>query len=374
MMTTVLREAAPDLAHAHADYDAGRYADALLQARALEGGVSGPPDGATLRLHCLAAYRLGELDEAAAVALRLVALTAHDERAQALRFDVLAVSVMAAAELARFDQAIEHLHLVQQFAARAGTQAEFVRGRGTMARCFALLGDPWAAQRLLAELVGQFQGAGGEPGLEATVRVSHASVCLQLARMARQGGDAAACSEAIDHAQASVERTREIALQLGQQCIASFADVHAAELALLKGHHDGALVLVERALAEADDAQLWAHARQLRLLEAEALQLHGDADAAFDALCTVGRQLGDGHEIGVRIRYHSQLQRVLAARGDSVAALEHLERARTLAQFRQYRQARAQSRFLRARLELEHLYRYRAETNGARHSRPAPLS
>jgi hypothetical protein len=66
-----------------------------------------------------------------------------------------------------------------------------------------------------------------------------------------------------------------------------------------------------------------------------------------------------------RIRYHSQLQRVLAARGDNVAALDHFERARSLAQYRQYRQARAQSRFLRARLELEHLYRFRADTTAA---------
>ena len=40
-------------------------------------------------------------------------LTASNERAQTLRFDVLTVSVVASAELARFDQSIEHLRLVQ---------------------------------------------------------------------------------------------------------------------------------------------------------------------------------------------------------------------------------------------------------------------
>ncbi len=360
------RSSAADLATTQADYDAGRYLAALQQARALDrDDVGAAADGAALRLRCLAAYRLGELDESAAAALRLVLLAERDERAQALRFDVLTVSVVASAELARFDQSIEHLRLVQQAAARAGTHTDFMRGRGTMANCFALLGDPWAAQRLLAELVGQFQAGSSQPRLEATVRGNHASVCLQIARLARQGDDTAGCDEALDHALASIERTREIAGALQDQRVGAFADVHAAELALLRGQHDSALTLLEGAVSHADAAGLWAHARQLRLLEAEALQSRGDSAAALGLLQTVGERLDDGHELGARIRYHSQLQRVLAARGDNVSALDHFERARSLAQFRQYRQARAQSRFLRARLELEHLYRFRADTNSA---------
>lgn len=353
-----------DLASAKADYDAGRYISAVQRARRLD--TDDPAaDGAALRLRCLAAYRLGELDEAAAAAQRLVALTSSRDRAQALRFDVLTVSVVASAELARFDQSIEHLRLVQQAAARAGTHTDFMRGRGTMANCFALLGDPWAGQRLLAELVGQFQAGASEPRLEATVRTNHASMSLQIARLARQGDDAAGCDEALEHALASIERTRDIAAQLQDPRIGAFADVHAAEWALLCGEHDSALALLEGAVAHADAAGLWAHARQLRLLEAEALQSRGDSSAALALLTTVGERLDDGHELGARIRYHSQLQRVLAARGDSATALLHFERARTLAQYRQYRQARAQSRFLRARLELEHLYRYRAEASAA---------
>jgi hypothetical protein len=352
------------LARAQLDYDAGRYISALQAARALDAPHLGA-DSTAMRLRCLAAYRLGELDESASAALRLVAPATTDERVQALRFDVLAVSVVASAELARFDQSIEHLRLVQQAASRAGSHTEFMRGRGTMANCFALLGDPWAGQRLLAELAGQFQGDTSEPRLEATVRSNHASVSLQIARLARQGGDAPGCAEALEHALASIERTREIALLLNDQRIGAFADVHAAELALLHGEHGSALALLEGAVAHADVAGLWAHARQLRLLEAEALQSRGDSDAALALLHSVGKHLNDGHELGARIRYHSQLQRVLAARGDSMAALEHFERARTLAQYRQYRQSRAQSRFLRARLELEHLYRFRADTTSS---------
>jgi hypothetical protein len=185
-------------------------------------------------------------------------------------------------------------------------------------------------------------------------------VCLQVARSARQGGDEAACAEAVDHASASIERAREIARERADNRVASFADVHAAEVALLRGEAAPALALLEGAVAQADAAGLWAHARQLRLLEAEALLMCGDTAGARARLDAVAARLDAGHELGARIRWHAQMQRALAAAGDSAGALAQLEQARALAQLRQYRQAHAQSRYLRARLELEHMYRFRS--------------
>lgn len=260
---------------------------------------------------------------------------------------------------------MEHLQLLQSAASRAGTLSDFVRARGTAANCFALLGDPWAGQRLLGELAGMFVGGGPEPRLEATVRTNHASVCLQIARLARQGGDVAACDEALEHAAASLERAREIAHQIADTRVAAFADVHAAELALLRGRAEAALALLEGAIAAADQADLWAHSRQLRLLEAEAWLGTGEAGRAKAYLAEVGARLNAGHELGARIRYHSQLQRVFSAEGDAGAALAQIERARALAQYHQFRQAHAQSRCLRARLEQEHLYRFRGSGTGA---------
>jgi hypothetical protein len=336
-------------------YEQGRYEQVLQSARAED--EAGLPAGT--RMRCLAAYRLGELDESAAAAQRLIALAQQGGDSAAARFDVLAVSVVAAGELARFEQAIEHLQLLQAAATRAGSLSDFVRGRGTTATCFALLGDPWAAQRLFSELVGLFQAGSPERRLEATVRTNHASVCLQIARLARQGGDASACDEALEHAAASLERTREIARESEDARVAAFADVHAAELSLLRGQAAPALALLDGAVANADAAGLWAHARQLRLLEAEALLAQGSTDGARSLLDAVAQRLNSGHELGARIRWHAQMQRVLSAKGDSVGALSQLEQARALAQYRQYRQAHAQSRYLRTRLELEHLYRMR---------------
>jgi hypothetical protein len=304
----------------------------------------------------------------------MVAAVPSDDSNAAARFDVLAVSVVASGELARFDQSIAHLKLLLPLAARADSLTEFVRGRGTAAACFSLLGDPWAGQRLLAELVGLFQGGTPERQLESKVRTNHASVCLQLARLARHGGDSTGADEALELASASLERAREIAHEIGDERTAASDDVHAAELSLLRGDAATALRLLAGTVAHADAAGLTAHARQLRLLEAEARYSSGDIAGAHDMLDALHERLREGHEIGVRIGYHTQRQRVFSAQGNPASALAHLEQARSLAQYLQYRQSRAQSQHLRARLELEHMYRYRAGAAQGRSSRPGGLA
>jgi hypothetical protein len=234
-----------------------------------------------------------------------------------------------------------------------------VRARGTAANAFALLGDPWAAQRLLSELIGLFQGFTNEPRLEAQVRGNHASVCVQVARMARAGGDGAASDDAFDLAEASIARTREIAAATGEARIAAFADVHAAECALLRARGREALALLGPAVAQAEARGLPAHLRQLRLLEAEALLVQGEAPAALHRLAAVAASVTPRHELAVRIRLHALLHDAHLHTGAEAAAREHLARARGLEALRHFRQLHAQSRFARTRLELEHLYRYR---------------
>lgn len=372
-MSAELQPAACDLPSAQAAYDEGRYAEALAAARALD--IESPTfDAGAMRLRCLAAWRAGEVDEAARTAQRMVAAAGSDESTAAARFDVLAVSVVAAGELARFDQSIAHLKLLLPLAARADTLTEFVRGRGTAATCFSLLGDPWAGQRLLSELVGLFQGGTPERLLEAKVRTNHASVCLQIARLAQRSGDPSGADEALELAGASLERAREIVPQTGDERGSASIEVHAAELSLLQGEPVTALRLLEGTVAHADAAGLAGHARQLRLLEAEARQSTGDTAGAQATLEALHERLREGHEIGVRIRYHEQQQRVCNARADPASELVHLERARSLAQYLQYRQSRAQSQHLRTRLELEHMYRYRAGVAQGRNSRPGSLA
>jgi tetratricopeptide (TPR) repeat protein len=350
---------------ARSAFEIGRFDTALATLRQLPLQAAAPAERIEAqRLHCLSAYRLGELDEAADEARAVVGMGAGAGQGDAApdhpgRFDVLTVGVVAAGELARYDESLEHLRALLALASRAGHLTAHVRGRGSAAVCFTLLGDPWAGRRVLAELIGLFQGLPDQTRLEATARNNHASVCLQIARMAVQGADTEASADAAEHARASMERLREIAALLSDARLVAFADVHEGELALLCGHTAQALPLLTDALARAEEAGLWAHTRQLHLLVAEALVQGADASAALTHLAAVGAKLGPGHELGARIRHHALLHRAHAALGHDAKALHHLERARELADYRHYRQQHAQSRFLRARLEMEHLYPYR---------------
>jgi len=267
--------------------------------------------------------------------------------------------VLAAGELLRFEQMLLHLRLALQTAQRGGTLAEWVRARGTAAAAFTLLGDPWAAWRLTAELAGTFQGLADQPRLETTARNNHCSTCLLLARMARAAGDPAAADEALAHAEASLRRMRELLALTRDSRGAAFADVNEADLALQQGGGARAIVLLRDAAEGAVARGLRGHARWLTLLEAEALVSVGDSEQALQRALPLIDQLGEGHGLAMRIRAHEVLHQACNATHEVAAARVHLAQAQALERQQRYCQLQVQSLHLRERLDLEHLYRFR---------------
>jgi hypothetical protein len=351
------------LAQAQRHYDAGRLLPALQTARQHDtDAVLEPARSEALRLRTLAAYRLGELDEAAGAALTLLDKFGGQAPTYPARSSVLAASVVAAAELARYEQALVHLQQMLSAAVR-GSFDDYVRARGTAATCFALLGDPWAAQRLQSELLGLFQGLPSESALEATVRNNHAAICLLIARIACDASEVESCGEALDHAEASIQRSVEIAGMRGDDRVRALADIHASELALLRGNAAAALAPLQLALDKATAAGLSAQERGLRVVLAEACIAAGQPARGVQLASQVDAALNAGHELGLRIRCRVALQQGYAALGDAAQALAQGARARSLEQYRAYHQLRTQSRYLRTRLELEHLYRYQASAS-----------
>ena len=364
----------PNLAAAQQAFDDGRLQPALAAARAASslGDPALRIDG--LRLRALAAFRLGELDEAADAAQDLLAQLGDNALTYPSRVQVLSVSVVAAGELGRFDQALTHLQQMLAVASRGGSLEDYVRARGTAAICFALLGDAWAGQRLLSELLGLFQGLPAEVPLEWATRNNHAGVSLRIARLARDGGDAPGCSEALDHAEASLQRSAEISRVARDAQQAAMADIHASELALLRDQPAAAAAQLQTALAHPDMALLSPLVTLSRVMLAEAFNGSGEPGRALALVQDVNAGLREGHQLGLRIRCAQQLQRACTATGADAQALAHAARARQLEQALLYRQLHAQSRFLRMRLELEHLYRYRASTSRGVTSRPGNLT
>lgn len=374
------------LAAAEQHYDQGRLDEALVAARqaselcaAAPGHAQAP---AAARLRCLAAFRVGEIAESAQAGIAFFEASAPPggvAASDAQRLDVACVSVVAAGETLRFDQMLAHLRIALQVAQRMGTLADWVRARGTAAAAFTLLGDPWAAQRLAAELAGTFQGLADQPRLETTARGNHCATSLVLARMARDAGDAVRAGEALAHAEASLARMRELVALTRDARGAAFADVHEAELALAQGGAARALSLLRgsgapgsppaKAPGEAASVGsaalargLRGHARWLALLEGEALVAVGHPAQAQQLLAPLQHALGadSGQDFAMRVQLHSVLHRASLALHEHAAARTHLEAVQALERQLRYRQLQAQSAHLRERLELEHMYRYRA--------------
>lgn len=350
-------------------YEDGRLADALAAARA-----AAPVNEDALQWQALAAFRLGEMTECADAAARLIAPNAATATLPPGWDSVLAVSVVAAGETLRFEQALPHLHAMLNAAKRHGDLTSYVRARGTAANCFALMGDPWAAQRLLAELAGFFMTSGNELALEATVRGNLCATYLLIARWARQAQDEPAVQEAMAHADTNVQRCRELAALMDAPRAKAFADVHAADIALLRGESEQALGLLAPALDAAQQAGLWAHVRALRLTQGKAALQAADLVLAQQALEAVAARLDEGHEISSRIRYHRAMQAWHAACARLAPSQEQAQLALALERRRHYAQFQAQSKYLRTRLELEHLYRYRSSRSASTSTRPGDLS
>lgn len=373
-MTTEPATAAAALAGAQASLDDGQLQQALSAARALAtGDAPAAVRIEALRVQAVAAFHLGEQGEAVDAVQALFERLGDDAVTYPLRSALLAVSAVASGELARFDESLAHLQQMLSVATRGGSFESYVRARGTAATCFALLGDPWAGQRLLSELLGLFQGLPSEAPLETAVRNSHASVCLRIARMARDAGDTAGGADAIEHANASLERVREVVRLTGDERRRALADIYTAEMILLRGDAVESASRLQQSIAHAEAVGQPAHVRFLRVMQAEALSTAGEPARALALLREAAPSIREGHCLGLRIRCAQQLQRACTAVGDHEEALGHAARSRSLEQYLLYRQMHAQSRFLRSRLELEHLYRYRASTSRGISSRPGAL-
>ena len=354
------------LDEARQEFDSGRYDRALALLRAAPEPDPNDRDLRLdrLRLVGLAAYRIGELDAALAAASALVQQlgpTSDDPR----RRDMHGIGVVAAGALARHDESLEHLRAMLSMAARSRSLADQVRARGSLATWLSLLGDPWAARRVLGEVIGLFQGLTDQPRLEATARNNHAEMSMQVARMARDGQDATGVEAALEQADACLGRLRELAQQLGDARIAGFADLHEAALAHLRGAPGLALQRLPAAVDDARAAGLWAHERGLRLMMAEALLDLGRASDAAGQLAIIDAHIGEGHDLSDRIRHASAWHRAHSAMGRSQDALGRLAQAQSLILYREYHQRRAQSVHLRERLELEYVNAFRTHAPGA---------
>ncbi|MEK8034706.1 hypothetical protein AACH06_28140 [Ideonella sp. DXS29W] len=323
-------------------------------------------------LQCLACYRLGQLSDSLQCARSFLQQADPGiENEVELRFSVLTVAVVAAGELARFEESLQWLSELLGLSSRLGSLSHYVRARGSAASAFLLLGDLWAAERVLGALACEFDRPHQEQRLETTMRCNHASLAFDLARMARDAGDVEAAQQSLDSAAASVERATRAAASLEDWRLITFVRLHQLELCLLQGRWDMAEEHLRAAKQDAEQAGLNAHWRHLQLLEAKWRLARGEARSALDLLDGLLHTELPTNELSTRIRLRDLRYRCLVALGEPIAALSARQSFDELSGLRAYRQAQAQSRLMRTRLEMEHLFLRRSDGKAFGSTTPA---
>lgn len=313
-------------------------------------------------LQCVASFRLGQLSDSLRCAqsfLQLVDPGLESELEH--RFSLLAVAVVAAGELALYEESLQYLSELLTLSTRFGDLSHYVRARGTAASAFQLMGDLWAAQRVLAALSSEFDRPHTEQRLETTMRCNHASLCLLLARLARDAGANEAAQQALHDAEASVRRAITTAAELEDLRLVTFVRLHEVEFSMLQGQLDQAQSHLALALQHAQSAGLNAHWRHMQLLEAELLLVRGHAQQALEILADLQAAEHPTNELSTRVRLRDLQCRSLSALGQHAAALSARQAYDKLHGFRTFRQARAQSTLMRTRLEMEHLFLRRSD-------------
>ncbi len=309
-----------------------------------------------LRMRALSAQRMGELAlarKACRQALRLLG----EDRTHPLRLEVLVVLVNVAGQLVRLDESINALRELLPITSRSERLADYVRGRSTTANFFAYLGDPWAARHIFDEVIVALDKLPEQRRLKAVALNNVVAACVHQARMAELGGDQGDTAKALASARSYIETMRVAVAEVGDGSLAAVAGLNTAEVALMAGETTVARSVLLPAAEQARAREWHANAWRLDVMLAEAALHDGDAALARQHLLSVG-PLGAGHEVELRILWHGLMHRAHAGPDPAAERLahQHLRDTQALVGMRLYRQQRAQSRYLRTRLELDYLY------------------
>lgn len=334
--------------------DAVQWADRLQDTHAALGGAAWA---------CVHLTRLGQHVEMLERATKLLpALAAHSAADLVqLHRELLRCMTVSGAEIGAFDVALDAAH---ELAKKSQIQKEpeaALTAAYALAVCLERMGDSWQAVRTLSEALAAVDSA--QPSRALLIAAN--GVCAVSIGMAHRLRDTGAESElraVLDNAR----RQGEMALGLLDHLVDATAEVavsgNLGEIRLLQGDTALAKPLLDKALSQAKEHGLNAHAWRLRVSIADWLLASGQAEVALEtARALLGEMAGVGPQ-QTTIRAHDSVYRAARALGDAALALTHLEQAERLDRQRTTAQLRGQSQLFVTRSEAQRARALAAES------------
>jgi diguanylate cyclase (GGDEF)-like protein len=335
------------LARAEAAQAGGDIRGGLAAAQAAWDSGGGWRAG-VLRAHFL--YRSGAL--AAAVDAGLAALPLGLDAAAAERFDLLRMVALAAVEAGRFDAALNCAQQALRIVPASSDPGRLALGVNALACCFERMGDPWQAERLMADALAAARASKQPHPLMATLNnlVAVQIGMYHLMRDASSAGAARAPLErALPHAREAVALVGPGGDDIARISVAGNLGEVLLHLGLLgeaRASIETALAIAQRIGARAQAVRMGCSLGELDLAE-------GRPQAAWQRLVDLLAAAQPDDLRLTRLRIHHALWRTARALKRNRQALEHLEQYLRLERERGLSQLQAQSELFVTRAETE---------------------
>jgi diguanylate cyclase (GGDEF)-like protein len=313
--------------------------------------VTGQARGRAGFLLASSLYRLGRFDQLdtvhRAVAQALADAAATESACQVLRWVALGVP-----EIGRFNTGLEAARAGLRLAEDAGLVPARVLLTNALAACFERIGDPWQAERLLADALALAQARGGDE--EHFVCLNNLSaVALTRHELLRDGGDVDAARLAVEQA---LERARQglaIANRLDDPFYSVYVESNLADALNHLGEHDEADSLLQSAWRRAREHRYDSLCWRVQCSIGELAVNRGELVRAADDLARLIDSMGAAPPQVTLMRALRALSRARRGLGDAAGALEAFERFHGLQRRRSVAQLTAQAEHLVTRLEIE---------------------
>ncbi len=317
---------------------------------------------ATSHVLCYFLYRSGSVSRV--IKLGETALPRLSEEAMTAAYaEVLRWVGLCACDAGDFANAIKYATEGFNLAQASGDQRARILAFSLLGGCFERTGDPWQGERLLRQGLQLARAQDENYPLVATLN-NLAAILIGKFYSLR---DSSAASEADEALQASLPLAREVTQRaplLNDPYFQTFADGNLGEILVHLGQLDEARLLLQRALAAAQEKGFDAVASRVRCSIAEMHLAHGDTTSARQLLIGLLDDPVTTQTVSTSLRAYYGLYLAHRADGDSLEALRALETFRRIENQRTLQQLKARSELMVTRIEahenerkgLEHAY------------------
>ena len=300
---------------------------------------------------CFFLFRTGAIERVIAFADTILPLL-KTEALHAAYGEALRWAGLCACDAGRFGTAIQHATEGYRLADELDDQRGRVLAFSLLGGCFERAGDPWQGERLLRDGLTLARQLDESYPLLATLN-NLAAILIGKFYSLRDGWAAEEARAALDDSLPLAREVLRLAPTLNDPYFDAFAHGNLGELLVHAGELDEADVLLQSALAMAEERGYQAVSSRVRCSIGELHLARGQTLQAKQLLNELLAEETDPPPVSTQLRVHYALYLAHRNESDAKAALNALEAFRRLESQRSMQQLKAKSELMVTRIEAD---------------------